>query len=130
MKNVYSKIIILCCMISIISCTKDDDIFGVIPPKQVVNENLNINTTMGIKLETPFVIDEVAMNVKTEVAGKYTIRILDISNRVVSKEEVVVEKGDNILKVYTTTLPSSAYRIALFDEKGVQLGIADFNKIN
>ena len=58
-----------------------------------------------------------------------TIRIIDISNRVVSKETMNVIAGDNILKVYTTALPSSAYRIALFDNKGNQLGITDFNKI-
>ena len=40
-----------------------------------------------------------------------------------------VKVGDNILKVYTTALPSSAYRIGLFDAKGNQLGITDFNKI-
>jgi hypothetical protein len=85
---------------------------------------------MGIKLQTPFVIDEVTMNVKTETAGTYTIRILDISNRVVSKEEVVVNEGDNLLKVYTSALPSSAYRIAFFDKTGKQVGITDFNKIN
>jgi len=40
-----------------------------------------------------------------------------------------VKAGDNVLKEYTTALPSSAYRIALFDNKGNQLGITDFNKI-
>jgi hypothetical protein len=37
--------------------------------------------------------------------------------------------GDNVLKVYTSALPSSAYRIGLFDANGKQLGITDFNKI-
>jgi hypothetical protein len=40
-----------------------------------------------------------------------------------------VKAGDNILKVYTSALPSSAYRIGLFDSKGNQLGITDFNKL-
>jgi hypothetical protein len=40
-----------------------------------------------------------------------------------------VVAGDNILKVYTSALPSSAYRIGLFDSNGNQLGIADFNKL-
>jgi hypothetical protein len=40
-----------------------------------------------------------------------------------------VKAGDNILKVYTSALPSSAYRIGLFDANGVQLGITDFNKL-
>jgi hypothetical protein len=129
MKNLLSKTIILCCVIFTTSCNKDE-IFEPQPPIQVVDKNLSINSSMGIKLQTPFVIDEVTMNVKTETAGTYTIRILDISNRVVSKEEVVVNEGDNLLKVYTSALPSSAYRIAFFDKTGKQVGITDFNKIN
>jgi hypothetical protein len=129
MKNLLSKIVILCCVVFVTSCNKDE-IFEPQPPIQVVDENLSINSSMGIKLQTPFVIDEVTMNVKTETAGTYTIRILDISNRVVSKEEVVVNEGDNLLKVYTSALPSSAYRIAFFDKTGKQVGITDFNKIN
>ena len=40
-----------------------------------------------------------------------------------------VVAGDNVLKVYTSALPSSAYRIGLFDANGKQLGITDFNKL-
>jgi adenosine/AMP kinase len=69
------------------------------------------------------------MNVKSEVAQTVTIKIFDISNRVVSKSTSDVKAGDNVLKVYTSALPSSAYRIALFDASGNQLGITDFNKI-
>jgi len=48
---------------------------------------------------------------------------------VVSKETMNVIAGDNILKVYTTALPSSAYRIGFYDASGKQLGITDFNKL-
>ena len=90
---------------------------------------LNINTTAGIKLQTVFVTKEAAMNVKSEVAQTVTVKILDISNRVVSKEVLDVKAGDNIVKVYTSALPRSAYRIALFDAKGAMLDITDFNKL-
>jgi adenosine/AMP kinase len=90
---------------------------------------LAINSVSGIKLESPFVTSQVAMNVKSEVAQTVTIKIFDISNRVVSKSTSDVKAGDNVLKVYTNALPSSAYRIALFDASGNQLGITDFNKI-
>ena len=63
------------------------------------------------------------------MAHGLTIKILDIANRVVSKETMNVVAGDNILKVYTTALPKSAYRIALYDSNGNILGITDFNKI-
>jgi hypothetical protein len=69
------------------------------------------------------------MNVKMETSQSVTIRIFDISNKVVSKETMTVKAGDNILKVYTSALPSSAYRIGLFDSSNRQLGITDFNKL-
>ena len=98
-------------------------------PITEIKKELVIKNPVGIKLETPFVTTEVAMNVKMEVAQSVTIKIFDISNRVVSKETMDVKAGDNILKVYTSALPSSAYRIGLFDSKNNQLGITDFNKL-
>lgn len=100
-----------------------------IEPRQPAPDKLAIQSSVGIKLETPFVTSEVAMNVKSDVTQTVTIRIYDISNRVVSRETVNVKAGDNILKVYTSALPSSAYRIGLYDSKGNELGITDFNKL-
>ena len=109
----------------LLSCRKTNDVVLV----NQISSELAINSVSGIKLETPFVTSQVSMNVKSEVAQTVTIKIFDISNRVVSKSTSDVKAGDNVLKVYTTALPSSAYRIALFDSKGNQLGITDFNKI-
>jgi len=108
-------------------CTKDNEI---LPNVQEVKPELAISSSVGIKLQSPFVTSEVAMNVKSEVSGTATIRIFDIANKVVSKEQVDLKVGDNILKVYTSALPSSAYRIGFYDANGKQLGITDFNKIN
>jgi len=107
-------------------CYKDD----ILPTPQSVSEDLKMTSSIGIKLQSAFVTSEVAMNVKIETAGSITIKIFDISNRVVSKETMNVIAGDNLLKVYTNALPSSAYRIGLFDSNNKQLGITDFNKIN
>ena len=107
------------------SCTKHD----ILPEPQVATPDLKIMSASGIKLSSSFVTDEVSMNVKLETSGVVNVKILDISNRIVSKETMNVNAGDNILKVYTKALPSSAYRIALFDDKGNQLGITDFNKL-
>ena len=112
-------------VIGLSGCYKDD----MIQPIAEVKEQLQIKDAVGIKLESTFVTTEVAMNVKMEVAQSVTIKIFDISNRVVSKETMSVKAGDNILKVYTSALPSSAYRIGLFDSKNNQLGITDFNKL-
>ncbi len=119
-------LIVALVMFGLLGCSKDD-MFE--PPISPVKEQLQIKESVGIKLESAFVTTEVAMNVKMEVAQSVTIKIFDISNRVVSKETMNVKAGDNILKVYTSALPSSAYRIGLFDSKNNQLGITDFNKL-
>ena len=118
-------LIVVILTIGLSGCYKDD----FIQPIPDVKEQLQIKDAVGIKLESTFVTAEVAMNVKMEVAQSVTIKIFDISNRVVSKETMDVKAGDNILKVYTSALPSSAYRIGLFDSKNNQLGITDFNKL-
>lgn len=95
-----------------------------------VKDELKIDTTVGIRLETPFVENDVKMNVKTELEGRYFILITDISNKVVSKEEISLKKGDNVLDVHTRILPPSGYRIGLYTKTGYELGITDFNKVN
>ena len=67
-------------------CYKDD----ILPTPQSVSEDLKMTSSIGIKLQSAFVTSEVAMNVKTETAGSVTVKILDISNRVVSKETMNV----------------------------------------
>jgi uncharacterized protein YcfL len=124
MKKVF--IVVLGSMI-LAGCTKEHDI---LPNIQQVTPELAIASSVGIKLQSAFVTSEVAMNVKSQVAGTATIKILDISNKVVSKETIDLKVGDNVLKVYTSALPSSAYRIGFYDVSGKEMGITDFNKIN
>ncbi len=113
--------------ITLTGCYKDD----ILPINvQEVTPELKIASSVGIKLQSAFVTSEVAMNVKSEVGGSVTIKIFDISNKVVSKENVTLKVGDNVLKVYTSALPSSAYRIGFYDMNGKEMGITDFNKIN
>ena len=112
-------------LILLVGCRKVD-----IPMQpQVISNNLKISSSVGLKLETSFITNEVAMNIKSDVDQTVTVKIFDISNRVVSKSTSEVKVGDNILRVYTSALPSSAYRIALYDVAGNMLGITDFNKI-
>lgn len=99
------------------------------PTKPELNSELKMQSIKGLKLQSPFVTSEVVMNVKSDVEQSVTIKIFDISNRVVSKETMGVGIGDNILKVYTNVLPTSAYRIGLYDAAGNQMGITDFNKL-
>ena len=126
MEKMKKLLTIAFCALILSGCEKDD----FIPDSSVVvTPQLQIKNSVGIKLETSFVSSEVSMNVKTEFGGNVTIKIFDITNRIVSKENVTVKVGDNILKVYTSALPISAYRIGLFDDNGNMLGITDFNKI-
>jgi len=119
--------LIMLISITLTGCYKDD-IFPI--NAQEVTPELKIASSVGIKLQSAFVTSEVAMNVKSEVGGSVTIKIFDISNKVVSKENVTLKVGDNVLKVYTSALPSSAYRIGFYDMNGKEMGITDFNKIN
>ncbi len=118
--------LILVATIFLGGCTKFDEPF---PRQEIVGTDLKIQSAVGIKLQSSFVTSEVAMNVKSDVAQTVTIKITDIANKVVSKSTMDVKAGDNILKVYTSAFPSSAYRIALYDAAGNQLGITDFNKL-
>jgi len=112
-------------IITLTGCLKDD-----LQPNPLPIPNiLEIKNSVGIKLESTFVTSEVKMNVKIKTSGTYTVKILDITNRVVSKESMSVTAGDNILKVYTSAIPSSAYRIGLYDSNNNLLGITDFNKL-
>ena len=120
------RILIVALMAIVLTGCYKDEIFE---PVVEVKKELQIQNAVGLKLESAFVTTEVAMNVKLETTQSVTIKIFDISNRVVSKETVDVKAGDNILKVYTSALPSSAYRIGLYDLNGKQLGITDFNKL-
>jgi len=119
-------LLVLFGVIILVGCRKSAiDIIQPVNP----NAELKMSATAGIKLQSQFVTSEVAMNVKLETAGNVTVKILDIANRVVSKETMYANSGDNILKVYTTALPASAYRIALYDANGKMIGITDFNKL-
>ena len=117
--------LILVTLIVFAGCRKTD----IVTPPQITGTDLKIASNVGIKLQSAFVTSEVAMNVKSDVAQTVTVKITDIANKVVSKSSMDVKAGDNILKVYTNAFPSSAYRIALYDAAGTQLGITDFNKL-
>lgn len=124
MKNILILTVIVTILVG---CRKTD---LVLPEnRNQITNDLVLTSPTGIKLQSSFVKDEVLMNVKLEKSDNAVIKIMDISNRVISKEEVSVIAGNNLLKMYTTTLPKSAYRIGLYDLKNNLIGIADFNKL-
>jgi uncharacterized protein YcfL len=120
------KLSLLIGLFVLVGCSKNAPI---VSNQNQIDPNLAITSSVGIKLQTTFVTTEVSMNVKTQAAQTVTVKITDITNRVVSKSTSDIQAGDNILKLYTSALPSSAYRIAVYDNNGNLLAITDFNKL-
>lgn len=98
-------------------------------PDKTKVELPNVPSKMSMKLQTPFVTESVEVNIESTVEGDYSLRIVDISNKVLSRETIKLNQGDNSLTIYTRVLPSSAYRLGLYDEKGSLVLVADFNKL-
>ena len=114
-------------LIAIVGCTKNVPL--AVNNMQQLDPNLVIASSVGVKLQTVFVTSEVSMNIKSTVPQTVTVKITDITNKVVSKSTSDVKAGDNVLTLYTSAFPSSAYRIAVYDAAGNLLAFTDFNKI-
>jgi len=102
-----------------------DEIYEPIYMEEIPQE-LKIDALVGIKLESNFATDVINMNVKLDTEGEYFITVLDISNRIVSKEKVSGELGDNLFRVYTSTLPKSSYRLELYRDQ-TKIGTTNIN---
>jgi len=120
------KLSLLIGLFVLVGCTKNVPL-AVNQPQ--IDPSLTIASSVGVKLQTVFVTSEVSMNIKSAVTQTVTVKITDITNKVVSKSTSDVKAGDNVLTLYTSAFPSSAYRIAVYDAAGNLLAITDFNKI-
>jgi hypothetical protein len=101
------------------SCSEVDE--PISAPKSSIPAELGLNT-VGIKLASNFVTTEAKMNVRLEQADNVTIKIVNLSGKVVSSETVEAKAGDNILSVYTKALPRSSYELHLYNSKKEQIG--------
>tara|TARA_B110000977_G_scaffold123081_1_gene157983 strand:- start:83 stop:460 length:378 start_codon:yes stop_codon:yes gene_type:complete len=120
------KILLLLSSIILMGCHNDDDFVEIFPEAEVP-VSLQIKGLIGIKLENTIVTDRVAMNVKLPESGKYRIKIRQgITNELISQEMISAEEGDNILKVYVSSLDKSGYMIQLTDEFHNVLGNQSF----
>lgn len=116
MKRLLIPIILFTIMFS---CSEVDE--PIVAPKSSIPAELGLNT-IGIKLASSFATNEVKMNVRLDDADKVTIKIIDLSGKVVSSESVEAKAGDNILSVYTKALPRSSYELKLYNSKNQQIG--------
>lgn len=103
------KIIILCCVVSIISCQKED----IVEP-QLIDIFKVEQSTLENKSEITF---------KVEKEGMYIVTMIDKNtNQVMSREKIKCVIGENKIKVYTKTIPSQYLYLTLEDSFNNQLG--------
>ena len=103
------KIIIMCCVFSIISCQKED----VIEPQPIDIFKVE-QTSLSNK-------SEISFNVEKE--GVYIVTMLDKNtNQVLSREKIKCIAGKNKIKVYTKTISSQYLYLKLEDSFNNQLG--------
>ena len=119
------KLLILLSLIFVVGCSPDE-ILSPIDLTQEVPESLKIDDLQGLKLESTIVSDEVRMNIKLPYTGVYRIKIRDISKQLVSQEKIEGNEGDNLLKVYVSSLPKDGYIIELTNNDHNVLGLTTF----
>ena len=117
------KVLILLSLVLLVGCMKDDDILSPIDNVVEVPESLVIGDLQGIKVESTIVTDEVKMNIKLPYTGIYRVKIRDISKQLISQEKLEAKEGDNILKVYVSSLQNDGYTLELTDDNHDIIGI-------
>lgn len=116
------KLLVLVGLILVIGC-QPEEIISPIDLTQEVPESLQIEDLMGIKVESSIVYDEVNMNVKLPYSGQYRVKIRDIGKNLISQEKITANEGDNMLKVYVSSLKNDGYTLELADTNHKVLGI-------
>ena len=109
MKNI---IILLCCVIFMISCTK------------VLNApvQLKLNTTDFFTNTTNTISNGDSINFNLQTGGLYTLTMIDtVQNQVVSREKFTGKVGVNTLNIYTKTLTQTYLTVVLMDNNNNQI---------
>jgi hypothetical protein len=101
----WTKIIILCCIIFIISCRKVE----VIPQPQPINKDVFAKSEVSVS-------DGQDIQFTLTTAGKYTLTLTDSINQVLSRERFLGVPGDNIKKIYTKSFTQKNLYLYLTDE--------------
>ena len=108
----WIKIILLCCVVSIISCRKFDE-FPTPPATQT--------DIFSVKESTVTNGQEIKFNLKAE--GVYTLTLFDsTAQQVVTRELINGKIGINNLKLYTKSLPIKYLYLTLEDQNSVEVG--------
>ena len=120
------KFITLFIFLVLVSCARDEEQIN--NPILEIPDALFINDLVGIKLANNIVTERVDMNVKLQSEGTYRIKIRHGMNKqLISQEKVSGKEGDNILKVYVSTLDKSSYLLELTDDNHKVIGRTAFS---
>ena len=114
------KLLLLLPILMFLGCAQDEPFIEEVSFE--IPKALEIKELTGLKLESIIVEEEVRMNVKLPYSGEYRIKIRDIEGNLISQEIILANAGNNLLKVYVSTLPSSSYKLELTDLNHKLLG--------
>jgi hypothetical protein len=115
------KLLPILLLLLVFGCAQDEPFIEEVSFE--IPQSLKIESVSGLKIESFIVQDEVRMNVKLPYSGQYRVRLKDIKGTLVSQELITANMGDNLLKVYVSTLPKSSYTITLVDLDNKVLGV-------
>jgi len=116
------KVLVLLSLVLLMGCV-EDEILSPIDNTVEVPESLVIGDLQGIKVESTIVTNEVKMNIKLPYTGTYRVKIRDIGKELISQEKLQANEGDNILKVYVSSLSNDGYTLELTDDNHDIIGI-------
>ena len=115
------KLLAILLLLLVFGCAQDEPFVEEVSFE--IPQSLKIESVSGLKIESFIVQDEVRMNVKLPYSGQYRVRLKDIKGTLVSQEIITANMGDNLLKVYVSTLPKSSYTLTLVDLDDKVLGV-------
>ena len=108
----WIKIILLCCVISIISCRKLD--ITPVPPVTKVDI---------FSVSEVIVTNETSLFFNLKSAGNYTMTLYDaVSDQVITREKFVGILGDNTKKIYTKSLSQKSLYLYIVNENNQEIG--------
>lgn len=116
MKKILSLLLILI----VLGCAQEEPFIEEVSID--IPKALEIKELVGLKIESVIVEEEVRMNVKLPYSGEYRVKVRDIEGTLISQEIILANAGNNLLKVYVSTLPSSSYKLELTDLNHKLLG--------
>ena len=100
-----------------LACAKDTD-WNIYEPISH-NKELQIDGAEGLKVSGNFITNRSNFNVKVSTAGNYTLEVLNIAGIAVTRDNLNLKVGDNILTFYTNAIEDGDYTINVKNDSGI-----------